>query len=44
MWCLINVAHVGIQKVQVGKTTGDNASEGVCSDDGRLIAVGLQRY
>ena len=37
----INVVHVGVSRVQAGKTTGDSAPEGNCSDVDRSCAVEL---
>jgi len=41
---VIDVVHVGVSRVQAGKTTGDSAPEGICSVVGTLCAVELQRY
>jgi len=41
---LCQVHMLTYRGVQAGKTTGDSVPEGICSDDGGSIAVGLQRY
>jgi len=40
----IDVAHVSVSRVQAGKTIGNSAPEGICSNIGRSCTVGLQQY
>jgi len=38
---VIDVVHVGVSRVQAGKTTGDSAPEGNCSNVDRSCALEL---